>query len=108
GTGANACGDRAPAEPSFFHGTFVSGLIAANSDNGVGIAGLDWNARILPVRTLGKCGGTFDDILDGILWAAGVPVAGVPPNPNPARDINMSLYGLSSCPLAFQYAVHIA
>ncbi|TMH61706.1 MAG: hypothetical protein E6H53_01435 [Betaproteobacteria bacterium] len=108
GTGDNECGDGAPAEPSFFHGTFVSGLIAANSDNGVGIAGLDWNARILPVRALGKCGGTFDDILDGILWAAGVPVAGVPPNPNPARVINMSLGGLGSCPQAFQDAVNTA
>src|SRR6266581_3528171 len=98
GTSANECGDGTPAEPSFFHGTFVSGLIAANTDNGVGIAGLDWNARILPVRTLGKCGGTFDDILDGVLWAAGVPVAGVPPNPNPARVINMSLGGLGYCP----------
>ncbi len=104
----NECGDDTPGEPSFFHGTFVSGIIAANSDNGVGIAGLDWNAKILPVRTLGKCGGTFDDILDGVLWAAGVPVPGVPPNPNPARVINMSLGGLGSCPQSLQDAFNIA
>ena len=107
-TSDNECGDGIPGEPSFFHGTFVSGLIAADTDNGVGVSGLDWNARILPVRTLGKCGGTFDDILDGVLWAAGVPVAGVPPNPNPARVINMSLGGLGSCPQAFQDAVNTA
>jgi subtilisin family serine protease len=104
----NECGDDTPGEASFFHGTFVSGIIAANTDNGVGIAGLDWNAKILPVRTLGKCGGTFDDILDGVLWAAGVPVVGVPPNPNPARVINMSLGALGYCPQSLQEAVNTA
>ena len=107
-TSDNECGDGIPGEPSFFHGTFVSGLIAADTDNGVGIAGLDWNAKILPVRTLGKCGGTFDDIIDGVLWAAGMPVAGVPPNPNPARVINMSLGGLGYCPQSLQDAVNTA
>jgi serine protease len=108
GTKDNECGDGVPGEPSSFHGTFVSGIIAANSDNGVGISGLDWNAKILPVRVLGKCGGTFDDIVDGILWAAGLPVAGVPPNPFPARVINMSLGGPSSCPQALQDAINQA
>ena len=108
GTRDNECGDGIPGEPSFFHGTFVSGIIAADTDNGIGVAGLDWNARILPVRTLGKCGGSFDDILDGVLWAAGIPVAGVPPNPNPARVINLSLGGFGSCPQAFQEAVNMA
>src|SRR5262249_51524243 len=97
-----------PGEPSSFHGTFVSGIIAANSDNGVGISGLDWNAKILPVRVLGKCGGTFDDIVDGILWAAGLPVAGVPPNPFPARVINLGLGGPTSCPQALQDAINQA
>ncbi len=108
GTSDNQCGDGVPGEPSFFHGTFVSGLIAADTNNGMGISGLDWNAKILPVRTLGKCGGTFDDILDALLWSIGVPVAGVPPNPNPARVINMSLGGPGSCPQSFQDAVNTA
>jgi serine protease len=107
-TSDNQCGDGIPGEPSFFHGTFVSGLIAADTNNGIGISGLDWNAKILPVRTLGKCGGTFDDILDGLLWAVGVPVAGVPPNPNPARVINLSLGGPGSCPQSFQDAINTA
>lgn len=108
GTRDNECGDGSPGEPSFFHGTFVSGIIAADTDNGVGVAGLDWNARILPVRALGKCGGSFDDILDGVLWAAGIPVAGVPLNPHPARVINLSLGGVGSCPQAFQEAINMA
>ncbi len=93
------------AQPSFFHGLFVAGLIGANADNGIGIAGLDWSAKILPVRVLGKCGGTFEDVLAGMLWAAGVPVDGAPPNPNPAKVINLSLGGFGSCAAAIQEAV---
>ena len=65
------------AQDSFFHGLFVAGQIAANTNNGIGISGLTTGAKILPVRALGKCGvGTFEDILEGMLWASGVPVAG--------------------------------
>ncbi len=105
-TSNGQCGDGAPAEPSDWHGTFVSGLIAANTNNAAGIAGMDWNARILPVRVLGTCGGTFDDIVAGLLWAAGLPMAGAPANPAPARVINMSLGGTTSCPQAMQDAIN--
>ncbi len=104
---ANAATARR-AEPSSWHGTFVSGIIAANSNNGVGIAGLNWAAKILPVRVLGKCGGTFEDITAGVMWAAGLAVAGAPANPNPARVINMSLGGATSCPQALQDAINLA
>jgi serine protease len=107
-TGDNECGPGVPGESSSWHGTFVSGLIAADTNNGAGIAGVNWNAKILPVRVLGKCGGTFDDVAAGILWAAGQPVAGVPLNPNPVRVINMSLGGQSSCPQALQDAINVA
>jgi serine protease len=107
-TGDGECGDRVPGHSSSWHGTFVSGLIAANTNNGDGIAGVDWNARILPVRVLGRCGGTFDDVAAAILWAAGAPVAGAPLNPNPARVINLSLGGQSSCPQAVQDAINVA
>ena len=93
------------AQDSFFHGLFVSGLIAANNDNGVGIAGMDWAAKILPVRALAKCGGTDADVFEGMLWASGVPIAGVPANPNPARVINMSLGGFGGCSQAIQEAI---
>ena len=103
--GDNECGDGVPAFDSFFHGLFVAGLIAANPDNGIGIAGLDFAAKILPVRALAKCGGTDADVFEAMLWASGVQIAGVPPNPNPARIINMSLGGLGACSAAMQEAV---
>jgi serine protease len=52
------------------------------------------------VRVLGKCGGTIADINDGIRWAAGLPVPGVPTNTTPAKVINMSLGGAGACTLS--------
>ncbi len=104
-TGADDCYPGSPPQDSFFHGLFVSGLIAANTDNGLGMAGMDWAAKVLPVRTLAKCGGTNADVFEGMLWASGVQIAGVPPNPNPARVINMSLGGYGACASAIQEAI---
>jgi serine protease len=85
------------ARDSDWHGTFVAGIIAATSNNGFGIAGVDWNASILPVRAVGSCGGTSSDILAALTWAAGLPVPGVPANTHPARVINMSLGAPGVC-----------
>jgi serine protease len=98
------CGGQR-GQDSFFHGLFVAGLIAANANNGTGIAGVDWAARILPVRTLGKCGGTYEDVLAGVHWAAGLPIAGVPVNAHPAKVINLSLGGPGACVAAIQEAI---
>src|SRR5450631_1717135 len=76
---------------SSWHGTAVSGVIGANGNDHVWTAGVNWSVRILPVRVLGKCGGSFSDILDGVAWAAGLAVPGVPGNTTPAQVINMSL-----------------
>ncbi|MDR6505119.1 S8 family serine peptidase [Arthrobacter oryzae] len=107
-TTAGMCGDGAPASPSSWHGTQVAGIIAAAANNSSGITGVAPEAKILPVRALGPCGGYMSDIADGIIWAAGGPVAGLPVNPNPARVINLSLGGDVPCPATFQSAVNFA
>ena len=93
------------ASNSSWHGTEVAGVIAANSNNGLWITGIDWAAKILPVRVLGKCGGYDSDIVDAIAWAAGLPVPGVPANPYPAHVINLSLGGDSACGASYQNVV---
>ena len=54
------------------------------------------------MRVLGKCGGFDSDIIDAMRWAAGLSVAGVPSNPNPAQVINLSLGGDGLCTAAYQ------
>jgi len=52
------------------HGTHVAGIAAAVTNNGLGVAGMDWQARIMPIRVLGEDGdGTVDDLAAGISWA---------------------------------------
>jgi subtilisin family serine protease len=90
---------------SDWHGTHVAGIALADADNGVGIAGIAPLAKLLPVRVIGKCGGTDRDLIDGIRWAAGLEVSGVPVNRNPADVINLSLGGEGSCSGGLQSAV---
>lgn len=92
-------------ENSSWHGTHVAGTIAAQTNNGEGVSGINWNAKILPVRVLGKGGGYTSDIADGMLWAAGITVAGVPNNPNPAKTLNLSLGGSGPCSNTYQNAI---
>ncbi len=82
---------------SSWHGTHVAGTIGAASNNSQGVAGVNWQAKILPVRVLGRCGGSTSDIVDGARWAAGLSVPGVPANANPADVINLSLGGPGTC-----------
>ena len=69
---AGECGPGSPARPSSWHGTMVGGIVGAQTDNALGIAGVGWDTRVLPVRVLGRCGGTDSDVLRGIRWAAGL------------------------------------
>ena len=52
------------------HGTHVSGIAAAATGNGVGIAGVAPDAKIMPVKVLGEEGGSFEEVAAGIRWAA--------------------------------------
>jgi serine protease len=96
---------RYVAENSTWHGTQTAGLIGALTNNGIGMASVGRNVRVLPVRVLGKCGGFDSDIIAGMRWAAGMTVPGVPPNPNRAQVISMSLGGEGACNAAYQDAV---
>ena len=52
------------------HGTYTAGLMAADSNNGFGVAGVCWGCRILPVKILDAAGqGAISDFALGIRWA---------------------------------------
>ncbi|MFY7866867.1 S8 family serine peptidase [Roseateles sp.] len=89
--------DASDITNSSWHGTRVSGLIGAASNNGQGIAGVAGGVKILPIRVLGKCGGYDSDIIAGMKWAAGINVPGLPSNPNPAKVLNLSLGATGNC-----------
>lgn len=96
GTLGTGC-DSTDITNSSWHGTRTAGLIGAASNNALGIAGVGWGIKLLPIRVLGKCGGYDSDIMAGMKWAAGIAVAGLPTNPSPAKVLNMSLGGTASC-----------
>lgn len=96
GTLGSSC-DSTDVANSSWHGTRVSGLIGAASNNGLGMAGVGWGLKLLPVRVLGKCGGYDSDIMAGMRWAAGIAVPGLPANTNKAKVLNLSLGGTGSC-----------
>lgn len=94
-SGAGECTTK--DRDSSWHGTHVAGTIAQVTHNGLMGAGVAHGAKILPVRVLGRCGGTLSDVVDGIVWAAGGEVPGVPTNTTPADVINISLGGGGTC-----------
>ena len=98
-------GDWTLSSNSSWHGTHVAGTIAAQTNNGSGISGINWNGKILPVRVLGTGGGYTSDIAAGMLWAAGIAVTGVPTNPNPAKVLNLSLGGTGDCSTTYSNAI---
>ena len=90
-------GDAIPQD-SCGHGTHITGIAAASGDNAQGIAGMDWNARILPVRVLGSdCLGDPVDIARGIVYATD----------QGADIINLSL-GLLTASRVLEYATYYA
>lgn len=102
----NECYAGSRAEESSWHGTHVAGTVAEATNNGIGMAGVAFKAKVLPVRVLGKCGGYLSDIADAVTWASGGTVAGVPANTNPAEVINMSLGGGGACGAVYQDAIN--
>ncbi len=105
-TDAGFCASGSAAANSSWHGTHVAGTIAAVTNNGQGVAGIAFGAKVLPVRVLGRCGGYMSDVADGMYWAAGGTVSGVPANPTPARVINVSMGATGACDSTFQSSIN--
>ncbi|WP_343638583.1 S8 family peptidase [Roseateles sp.] len=103
---AGTCSTQDKGANSSWHGTHVAGTIAAKTNNGTGVAGIAFNAKVQPVRVLGKCGGYTSDIADGITWASGGSVSGVPANATPAKVLNLSLGGGGTCDTTTQTAIN--
>jgi serine protease len=103
---AGQCGAGQPADDSSWHGTHVAGTIAAVGNNAAGVIGVAYGAKVQAVRVLGRCGGYTSDIADGIIWASGGTVSGLPANATPAKVINMSLGGSGACDTTTQTAIN--
>lgn len=87
-------GDRTGAGgSSSFHGTHVAGTVAASSNTTRGVAGVAWQSRIMPIRVLGQGGGTSFDIMQGVLYAAGLANASGTVPARRADVLNLSLGG---------------
>ncbi|WP_046657667.1 S8 family serine peptidase [Lysobacter capsici] len=115
GCGKSDDGDGRDANPldssNIVHGTHVAGTIGAVTNNGIGVAGVAFGGKVLPIRALGNQGfGSDSDIADAVVWASGGSISGVPANPNPAEIINLSLGGNVPCSQmpAWQAAVNLA
>lgn len=102
-----------PKQNSSWHGAMVSGVIAANLNNKIGVSGIAYNSKILPLRVLGRCGGFNTDIADSIIWASGKKFNNTTPvTPYPAKVINISINGGASsngiCDPIFKDAINTA
>ena len=86
---------------SSWHGTMVTSMLAPPTGStffGPGILASLPGAVVLPVRIGGVCGAAISDVIEGMLWAAGIDYQGSPAtNPNPARVINFSYGGPGTC-----------
>ena len=80
------------------HGTHVAGIIAANGNNGIGVAGVAFGVKILPIKALDCQGaGLMSDVASGVTWATD----------HGARVINISL-GSSAAQTTLQDAIRYA
>lgn len=88
--GYNTFNTALPPTDGEGHGTAVTGIIAAGTGNGIGIAGVAWNAKVRPIKVLDDTGSGSDaNLINGINWAV----------KNGARVINMSLGGEGDNPI---------
>jgi len=59
------------------HGTFVAGIIGARGNNGIGVSGVNWNVKILPLRVLASnVTGDVADVKEGFEYIVALKKAG--------------------------------
>jgi serine protease len=92
------------SSPSSWHGTHVTGIVVARAGNTPGIVGVAPEAKVVPVRVMGRCGGRLSDVADAIVWASGGEVAGIPSRP-PVDVINLSLRVHGACGMTMSRAI---
>ena len=106
--GSYSDGTYCTKSTSSWHGTHVSGIIAAVRNNAKGISGLAPGVALQPVRVVGRCVMAMSDVIAGIRWASGGHVSGVSDNKTPAKVLNLSLSSTVSdftCPAAYQSVI---
>jgi len=82
--------DDAAVRDHVGHGTLVAGILAAATDNGLGVAGVAWGAKLMPLRTLDENAlGSYSDIARAIVWAVD----------HGATVVNMSIGGTADTDL---------
>jgi thermitase len=83
-SGYDFVNDDSDPTDDHWHGTFVAGIAAAETNNNEGIAGVAWNCKILPVKVMDEEGsGYYSWVIEAIIWAVD----------NGASVINLSLGG---------------
>jgi serine protease len=101
------CNEDEWSYASNWHGSHVGGIIAATTNNKIGVAGTNWRSKLVPVRVLAGCPNeTMVDVADGILWASGEKmVPGTRPNRTPVQVMNMSFGMEMPCPSVYQESI---
>ena len=89
-------GDGDAIGSSSWHGTHIAGTVAAESNNSIGVTGVSWGAKIMPLRALGKQGGSSYDIMQSLRFAAGLANDSNTLPPQAADVINLSVGGFGS------------
>lgn len=99
GDGMDADADDPGDDPSglmsSYHGTHVAGTVGARTNDGSGVAGVNWVSPLMTLRALGAFGGTNFDIAQAVLYAARLENASGLLPARRADVINMSLGGFS-------------
>ena len=97
------------AEGSSIHGHWVSQVVGATANNGIGIAGVARNIELIAARSLSCDGfGNLSDNADSVRYLIGESVTGSPVISEPVDVINMSLAAMAACPTYMQDAINSA